>query len=251
MADLQPAGLDDCQHRLFTPSGAGGAGAGDPHLPREGRRTRSGWGWGALRMVVFIYVIMLINRPVLKVTEPSTSVRAGDPRGRQHQHDGPGPEPRRHAQSRSGVSISPAAAAGRRTFHSSDHRHPLPAPAPTRPHPARRGHHLLPARTRCASAARDTHHIRLYRFSKDAQAVATISGPPGDAKLRKEKDERSAAAAPTQGRRVRWPRSRRRQRHAVVPSLLTVLDDLQCHGSPGGCPDRCPRDARAPPPGVM
>src|SRR5688500_2906007 len=36
---------------------------------REGRRTAARVGLGALRMLVIIYVIMLINRPVLKVTE--------------------------------------------------------------------------------------------------------------------------------------------------------------------------------------
>lgn len=197
---------------------------------RDGRRPGARIGLAALRVILFAYLLTLINRPVLRVTEtrnePSVVAVLID-------------------TSISGVVRDTGAAAGLALPESQRTTTPTTVPtagdAPST-QPAAEAVELIggtgPTRLDAAIGLlagdqqalirklAQTHAIHFYRFSRDASAIGTIPPPDEQARTSGDNTPRVVNLDPKLLTAIQTlqPDGGATQ---VVPSLLTVLGDLQ------------------------
>jgi len=213
---------------------------------RDGRRPGARIGLAALRVVLFAYLITLINRPVLRITEtrsePSvvavlidTSI-SGVVRDTGAAASLALPAGERPQPSQPGPATNPAAGPiGRDPIASAADASPATQPADASTDDAELIGGTGPTRLDAAVGLlagdqqalirklAQTHAIHFYRFSRDASAIGSI--PPPDAAADKNAP-RVVNLDPKllESLKTLQPDGGATQ---VVPSLLTVLGDLQ------------------------
>lgn len=182
---------------------------------RDGRRPSARIGLGILRALIFAYVIMLINRPVLQVSvqrvEPSVlAIMIDDSISMMVRDTG----------DTAGLARTPTSqpTTGPASGEASEL---IGGTGPTRMDVATG---LLSGNdSQLIRKLSETHALRFYRFSKDAQAFGSIA-PPDPKVAKGGPDLRPINAALNKELATMLPQGGETQ---LVPSLLTVLGDLQ------------------------